>query len=452
MFGKLKAQIFGTRSTAAQPFAEPPLLVLARRERRVSDDWFSAKSYLGGLPKLGETAWPRDDKGAPLYFMGQLDCAEINSASSGQSALPRSGALAFFIGGSKRGAIVHLAAPGKSFTPAPEGRAKAEEVGIDTLIDSKLRHHPHEAPFWPVDFHLIRPAVPHVWGACDDDDETILRAQCDAIEAALGTREFNLSAKEVCQKASLDDVPLYWLSALMFAERVPLMSEQVVKARARGEGYVATASARLAALDAGDPPPEGQGPWRDRDKDRSDAVNWIASGQAIIARADANQPAVADYVSRVKAFMPDIDPWRMISPNDAARLDTVFDEARSKAFEDFSRFLLPRSWRDYATDAIKIMAAGPDEAFSKLPPALRTALHQHYRLPSGAAHLMFGLGSNLQGNEKFEHADQRLVLQLTHDDLLYWSFGDNGVYQFWMSTQDLAAGDFTKADVTFECH
>ena len=31
-----------------------------------------------------------------------------------------------------------------------------------------------------------------------------------------------------------------------------------------------------------------------------------------------------------------------------------------------------------------------------------------------------------------------MLLQLTHDDMMHWRFGDNGICQFWISPADLA--------------
>jgi uncharacterized protein YwqG len=87
-----------------------------------------------------------------------------------------------------------------------------------------------------------------------------------------------------------------------------------------------------------------------------------------------------------------------------------------------------------------------------LPKVWRDLINSRYCLPAGGAHLMFGIGDNIQGNEMFEYPDMRMLLQLTHDDMMYWPFGDNGVYQFWMPVSALRDGDVSQVKVTFECH
>jgi uncharacterized protein YwqG len=49
-------------------------------------------------------------------------------------------------------------------------------------------------------------------------------------------------------------------------------------------------------------------------------------------------------------------------------------------------------------------------------------------------------------------AYNRLLLQLAYDDMMFWGFGDNGVYQFWIKRDDLAARNWDAVKLTFECH
>lgn len=45
-----------------------------------------------------------------------------------------------------------------------------------------------------------------------------------------------------------------------------------------------------------------------------------------------------------------------------------------------------------------------------------------------------------------------LALQLGFDDLMFWSFGDNGDDQFWISPEDLARRNWDGVTLSFECH
>lgn len=46
----------------------------------------------------------------------------------------------------------------------------------------------------------------------------------------------------------------------------------------------------------------------------------------------------------------------------------------------------------------------------------------------------------------------RLLLQLTHDDLVGWSFGDNGCYPFWITPDDLRRQRWSAVRMTIESH
>ena len=66
---------------------------------------------------------------------------------------------------------------------------------------------------------------------------------------------------------------------------------------------------------------------------------------------------------------------------------------------------------------------------------------------------MFGRGVEIQGNSSaMGEEGYIMLLQLTHDDLMHWGFGDNGVYQFWISPADLAKHNWAAVKMTFECH
>ena len=66
---------------------------------------------------------------------------------------------------------------------------------------------------------------------------------------------------------------------------------------------------------------------------------------------------------------------------------------------------------------------------------------------------MFGRGIEIQGDScAMREEGYIMLLQLTHDDLMHWSFGDNGVYQFWILPADLAKRNWAAAKMTFECH
>jgi hypothetical protein len=417
----------------------------------VGSDWFSAKSWLGGAPKLGSTPWPRDNKGKPLHFLAQLDLSEIAAASGGQTALPTKGAFAFFVGGTLTGGVVYVNDTGTQSTPVPVDLGSVEDIGCDPFVTRANRYGPTGFPYWPVEYRKL-PFRAQAYDPNEGSLEILRDQQREAIRQLYPTRSSDFSATYVAKTAGLGEVPLFWLAALMFAERVPKLRDRVADAKVRGQGYIDNSIARLKALEAGLPPPAGQGRFGDPAKEKANSESWLAAGRKIVANADAQQAAVEDYVARVKAAAMAADPWTEVSREDAGRLDQLFGEAHGKAMKEFSRSTLPHSWREYAKDAIKLAAAGPNEAFARLPTAWRDIINTQFRMPGGGAHLMFGVGDDIQGNQMFEDRQMRMLLQLTHDDMLYWPFGDDGVYQYWMPVDALRAGDVSRAVTTFEVH
>jgi hypothetical protein len=51
-----------------------------------------------------------------------------------------------------------------------------------------------------------------------------------------------------------------------------------------------------------------------------------------------------------------------------------------------------------------------------------------------------------------EAEDHRLLAQFTYDSGLGWRFGDVGAFQYWLKPEDLAAGRWGRARLTFESH
>jgi hypothetical protein len=99
------------------------------------------------------------------------------------------------------------------------------------------------------------------------------------------------------------------------------------------------------------------------------------------------------------------------------------------------------------------MASADARDYAALPEAVRTLINPDYLLPVGGWHQMLGRGIDIQGGSSaMREKGYVMLLQLTHDDLMHWGFGDNGVYQFWISPADLAERNWAGAKLMFECH
>jgi len=129
-----------------------PTVLLSRRPRQTGVEWFGARSWLGGAPRLGATPWPTDKSGEPLHFTAQVDLAEVARATGGVP-LPGKGSLAFFIG--REGAVIFVP-EGQAKTPVypPAGTPDLTKFGgsIDWPYDLEGRP---LYPYWPVCFSVL---------------------------------------------------------------------------------------------------------------------------------------------------------------------------------------------------------------------------------------------------------------------------------------------------------
>jgi uncharacterized protein YwqG len=79
-------------------------------------------------------------------------------------------------------------------------------------------------------------------------------------------------------------------------------------------------------------------------------------------------------------------------------------------------------------------------------------INEAHLLPIGPCHQMFVVPADIQGNPEIEEEANRLLLQLASDDMMFWPFGDDGVYQFWIKRDDFATRNWDAVKLTFECH
>ena len=143
-----------------------PTLLVSRRPRQVDADWTGARSWLGGAPRIGATAWPRDDKGVPLLFVAQIDLAEV-AAVTGKTPLPDKGSLAFFIGG--EGAVVFVPEGQTDIAVMPPaGTPDLTEYGGSSDWRTDLAGRPL-FPYWPVDFAVLDVTPP----PSDEDEDAV---------------------------------------------------------------------------------------------------------------------------------------------------------------------------------------------------------------------------------------------------------------------------------------
>src|SRR4030088_1996411 len=178
-------QLINRVEDLAVPF---PTLLVSRRSRRVGVDWTSARSWLGGAPRISATPWPRDNKGEPLLFVAQIDLAEV-AAVTGRTPLPDKGSLAFFIGREGAAVFVPEGQANMAVMP-PAGTPDLEKYGGSSNWRTDLAGRAL-FPYWPVSFAILDvPPPPR------DEDEDGLEAfhatEVAAVEKLFPRREYNL--------------------------------------------------------------------------------------------------------------------------------------------------------------------------------------------------------------------------------------------------------------------
>ena len=178
----------------------------------------------------------------------------------------------------------------------------------------------------------------------------------------------------------------------------------------------------------------------------------IAKVETEIAKLGQLEVTFKQFVDEASNWARDRDPWSLMQPDDVAQLDAQMERAREE-FRDFAVSYLPAQRKELETLALVTMASADAWGYAALPEPVRTLINREYLLPTGGWHQMFGRGVEIQGNSSaMREQGYIMLLQLTHDDLMHWDFGDNGVYQFWISPADLAKRNWESAKMTFECH
>lgn len=422
-----------------------PLLV-ARRPRSRAPGWDGARSWLGGCPKLGTTAWPRSAKtGRPIHFLAQIDLAEVAEAS-GQS-LGR-GALAFFIDahGMQAGQILHVPSPGVRPTEPPADMPSAYIPGSDIFPSRSEPWGPKTFPYWPVSLLALPPAErPDL----EDDEAHDLywQSQAEAVDRLARRREYFLSSEEARKATTDGELPWFGQAAVAYAAGLRTSQQGIPNLLKVHRDWI-EADRRKA------PAPKPVGMLARLMGRKPEAVPPSAPLQKRLEQLAFLEAKIAPYdrfVDEMVRFAASLDPAKRLTASEVDTLTTAFERGRTE-FKDFVRYTTPFGLKDLATEMLVDMLTADQRTYEALPAEVRNLVDENYLLPTGSWHQMFGTGVNIQGNPEHEYPDNVMLLQLVYDDLMKWRFGDMGAYQFWIRKAELEAGNWGAAHATFECH
>ena len=417
------------QTTPHRQHVDPVALVRKPRER--NRDWSQDRSHLGGLPRLGGLEWPRGADGRPLHFAAQVDLAELASVNP-DTPLPKSGSLAFFLGGA--GCVLHVTDPDAAATPAPSDLPHAFAEGGHPMPELPSAVTRPLFPFWPL--QPVRLRLPDDLpepSEQSDDMEAITQAQDAALRAAVPQQAYPYEKQ--------DDPPaLWWYAAHYVQSQLRDSLDYLPRAIALREKWISDALGYQARLAAEEEPDEAK-----IQQSREGEQRNRAAIPAIRAQAEGLEQFTAHFA----AFAEGHDAWERMSPEAVEVLGEAMAQARD-AFPELCTYRVPQMLSQLHTVCIKAMITGDAPAFAALPDDRLDRLNKGSRLPGGVPHQMFGVGGCVQG-ALYEHLCDHLLLQIGYDDLAEMGFGDMGVWQFWIAPEALAAGAFDKAELTFEC-
>lgn len=397
-----------------QAGATPPPVVLVRKPRLPGHDWFDDGSWLGGLPRLADTPWPRGAAGEPLPFAAQVDLADIAAAFPGAD-LPREGSLAFFLG---TGAVVAVPAGPWDFAAPPEDLPPAYDEGGLPFPPAPNRFSRWFFPFWPVDpVALDLPGQPPV-----DEDAVTAQAARHA-----GGRDHPFYAAGVGEPVER----LWWHAIIHLADGLHEALDASARPLALRRDALASRRAALLRLeaDAGTDP--------EAIEDARDAVAMVVAELEELEDQRAALPAMAEALDQ---FVADRDPWAALEADELAIAGEILAEVH-EGYGELVRYHVPGTLADLATISLRAMVSGPPDVFAAMPQDVLARINRDYRLtPVERQHRMFGPG---------DAPGEVLLLQLAYDDMMEWCWGETGAWRFTIPEEDAAAGNWSAARLSF---
>ncbi|MCJ2188924.1 DUF1963 domain-containing protein [Novosphingobium beihaiensis] len=417
--------------------APPRPVVFVRKARDPERDWFDDTSWLGGLPRLGPVAWPRDAGGTPLPFAAQIDLAEL-AAACPESPLPRTGSLAFFLG---TGMVLHIPAGEHEhgFAEVPDDLPCAFDEGGYPFPARPNRLSRPFFPFWPV-----QPAVldlPQDLRSHADPalDTAIAEAMAAQLVLHAAPRNSAFSAEDGAPAAPA----LWWHGANHLADQLHAALDGADRLVMLRRDAVEQAEAALAALEAeagpGDPRTEA-------------ARGKVSRKRAALSAVETQRDGLPDMIAAIDQFVTGRETWEQLDAEEYAIIADFLAELHT-SYADVTQHHAPHSTGELATLSLRTMITDTSEALDAMPAEQLARINREYRLPVADQHQMFGLGGSKQGGgaqARDEHRGDILLLQLAYDDMMEWRWNGIGLFQFWIAPEDAAAGRWDAVQLTFE--
>lgn len=398
-----------------------PTVVLVRHARERDTDeqtWFDSASWLGGLPRLGDRAWPQDEAG-PLPFAAQIDLAEL-AAAYPESPLPLAGTLAFFLGS---GAVIEVPEADNPFTAPPTDLPPAFDEGGYPLPEHVSRLSRPYFPFWPV-----RPLAVELPEPIESRDPRALEAaEAEWLDVRVRTRDGAYAAKEPVAQ-------LWWHGVMHLADCLHVALDGAGHQLAMEQDRLNEAHARLEDLAAN---PNAI------PADIEEAHAALVASEAELPALEAELGDLGRMIDAMEGFVAGRDPWAPLSTDEME----VMAEVLAQIHHDCARlvrFCVPQTLGALATISLRAMVTGDAGTFAQVPEAELARINGEHLLAIRHQHQLFGSGA-----PGHHGVDDVLLLQLGCDDLVEWNWGESGLFQFRIAPEDLAAARWDRVTLTF---
>ncbi len=390
-------------------------------------------SFFGGVPIApAGFAWPRaaraDGASRPLHFLLQIDCGEVPAAAR-LGLLPDHGVLHVFLdlewgeGGGCR--IIHSNARTGDWAPvavpADLGPAYGKEACFHWPWAPALADCPATLPRWP--FQPV--AVTFTPGEGDDADAEASGNPYDLPEIT----DFQ------GQIIAAQGEPVTW-DAISVREISPVYRTMVRPFANYPQDWRAVQIAAARML-------------KTVERRRGDRNDFKFK----------DMPA-AERTAFFDAVAGEAQDWF-----DAAQAEPPFDAVPADRSDACWRWLADRhdvsllGLVDSITLAIEASLAASAEAAARVPDAVARRLHGRHALAvrtERGFHIstpdrMLALASDVQGNQWDRAATHLLLLEISSNDGIGHFFGE-GVYQFWITPEDLNARRFDRVVLTSDAY
>lgn len=369
-------------------------LVLRRMQRRDEANWQAARSWLGGRPRMDASRWPRcDDTGLPLHHLAQIDLGEL-PAGPWSAMLPQTGALSFFV---DTGIDDHDLSARVLYTPDPTLHSPVEP--------------PQDCP--PIGGMMWEYEALHNSALSIEDARRLML--CWPAEFAPAEFEPDEDGYAAVLTPPLEDI----------------LGPPVPDVHLFKDPKYVTEQDELGQVDL------GIFPWE------------IA--RRLIVQAQKAAPE-ADFVQTWQQQLSGRDLYSPIRSEVAERLEEDANRLNQQARYAIRYGRGTTMLRDAASEVFREMMVGPRDLFDRIPPAVREHIatkRQRSGYSDDGRHQMFGIGRDVQGQVE-ERSDEILLFQADTDEMMLWMWGDVGVLQFWITPEELRAGNWDSVEATFE--